>query len=61
MLEDDREGKLRLAALRRWRTPYEALRMATSDNASLLAMSWRRNLYDAPVGRVEPERLRRHA
>jgi imidazolonepropionase-like amidohydrolase len=45
---------VRLAALRRWRTPYEALRMATADNASLLALSGRRNPYDAPIGRVEP-------
>jgi len=33
------------AKLKRWFTPYEALKMATHDNAGLLAMSGPRNPY----------------
>jgi len=39
-----KEGKF-LAKLKRWFTPFEALKMATHDNAELLAMSGPRNPY----------------
>jgi len=39
-----KQGKL-LAKLKRWYTPYEVLKMATHDNAQLLAMSGPRNPY----------------
>jgi len=39
-----KEGKF-LAKLKGWYTPYEALKMATSANAELLAMSGPRNPY----------------
>ncbi|MCP4385413.1 MAG: amidohydrolase family protein, partial [Hyphomicrobiales bacterium] len=38
----DKQGKF-LAKLGRWFTPYEALKMATSDNAALLALAGPRN------------------
>lgn len=41
-----KQGKF-LAKLKRWYTPYEALKMATSTNAELLAMSGPRNPYRA--------------
>jgi len=41
---DVKQGKF-LAKLKRWFTPYEALKMATSTNAELLAMSGLRNPY----------------
>jgi imidazolonepropionase-like amidohydrolase len=44
----------RLAALRRWYSPAEALVMATSTNAELLALSGRRNPYPGKLGVVEP-------
>jgi imidazolonepropionase-like amidohydrolase len=48
-----KEGKF-LAKLKRWFTPYEALKMATSDNAELLALSGPRNPYqDGPLGVVK--------
>jgi imidazolonepropionase-like amidohydrolase len=48
-----KEGKF-LAKLKKWYTPYEALKMATSDNAELLALSGPRNLYQAgPLGVVK--------
>jgi len=34
-----------LANFKRWFTPYQALKMATSDNAELLALSGPRNPY----------------
>jgi imidazolonepropionase-like amidohydrolase len=37
----------------RWFTPAEALRMATRDNASLLALSGNRNPYPGRLGVVE--------
>jgi len=43
----EKQGKF-LAKLARWFTPYEALKMATSDNAELLALSGPRNPY--PLG-----------
>ena len=47
-----KEGKF-LAKLKRWFTPYETLKMATSANAELLAMSGPRNPYQAgPLGVV---------
>ena len=39
-----KNGK-QLAKLKRWYTPYEVLKMATHDNAQLLAMSGPRNPY----------------
>src|SRR5499427_10573901 len=42
-----------LASLTRWYTPAEALIMATSTNAELLAMSGKRNPYPGQLGVVE--------
>jgi imidazolonepropionase-like amidohydrolase len=42
----------RLAALVRWYTPAEVLRMATADNAQLLAMTGLRNPYPGRLGVV---------
>lgn len=50
------EGGL-LAATRRWRSPAEVLRMATSTNAELLAMSGQRNPYPGALGVVRPGAL----
>ncbi|HET9415458.1 MAG TPA: amidohydrolase family protein [Pseudolabrys sp.] len=48
-----KHGKF-LAKLKRWFTPYEALKMATSTNAELLALSGPRNPYRAgPLGVVK--------
>jgi len=48
-----KQGKF-LAKLKRWFTPYEALRIATSTNAELLALSGPRNPYQAgPLGVVK--------
>jgi len=41
-----KQGK-QLAKLKRWYTPFETLKMATSDNAKLLALSGPRNPYQA--------------
>ena len=47
-----KQGKL-LAKLSRWFTPYEALKMATSDNAELLKLSGPRHPYqEGPLGVV---------
>ena len=46
-----------LASLVRWYTPAEALTMATSTNAELLAMSGERNPYPGKLGLVEPGAL----
>ena len=43
----------KLAKLVRWYTPAEVLRMATSTNAELLAMSGPRNPYPGKLGVVE--------
>jgi len=49
----ENQGKM-LAKLERWFTPYEALRMATSENARLLMLSGPRNNYrDGPLGVVQ--------
>jgi imidazolonepropionase-like amidohydrolase len=37
----------------RWYTPVEVLRMATSGNAELLALSGRRNPYPGKLGVIE--------
>lgn len=50
--EARRQGS-RLAALIRWYTPAEALIMATSTNAELLALSGLRNPYPGKLGVVE--------
>ncbi len=42
-----------LARLEKWFTPAEILKMATSDNAELLAMCGRRNPYPGKLGVVE--------
>ncbi|ULL00234.1 amidohydrolase family protein [Bradyrhizobium sp. I71] len=42
-----------LASLARWYTPAEALTMATSTNAELLALSGKRNPYPGKLGLVE--------
>ena len=42
-----------LAKLSRWYTPFEVLKMATSNNAELLAMSGPRNPYPGKLGVVE--------
>jgi imidazolonepropionase-like amidohydrolase len=47
-----RQGEL-LVKLQRWYTPAEALVMATSTNAELLAMSGKRNPYPGKLGVVE--------
>lgn len=51
-----RQG-IMLSHLRRWFTPAEALRMATSDNAELLGLSGPRNPYAGKLGVVEPGAL----
>ncbi|NUR70107.1 MAG: amidohydrolase family protein [Hamadaea sp.] len=43
-----------LAKMTRWFTQVEVLRMATSGNAELLAMSGERNPYPRPLGVIEP-------
>lgn len=48
----DEQGAL-LAALARWYAPAEILRMATHDNAALLAMSGPRNPYPGAIGVIE--------
>ncbi len=48
-----RQQGSRLAALTRWYTPAEALTMATSTNAELLALSGLRNPYPGKLGVVE--------
>ena len=47
-----KQGK-QLAKLARWLTPAEVLRMATADNAALLAMSGPRNPHPGRLGVVE--------
>jgi imidazolonepropionase-like amidohydrolase len=47
-----RQGAI-LASLTRWYTPTEALTMATSTNAELLALSGKRNPYPGKLGVVE--------
>lgn len=46
-----------LAKMTRWYTPAEALRMATSGNAGLLALSGPRNPYPGQLGVVAPGAL----
>ncbi|NUO60107.1 MAG: amidohydrolase family protein [Hamadaea sp.] len=43
-----------LAKMSRWFTPFEVLRMATSGNAELLALSGERDPYPRPLGVIEP-------
>ncbi len=42
-----------LAKMTKWYTPVEALRMATRDNAELLALSGPRSPYPGKLGVVE--------
>jgi imidazolonepropionase-like amidohydrolase len=51
-----RQG-LMLGNLRRWYTPAEILRIATSGNAELLGLSGPRNPYAGKLGVVEPDAL----
>jgi imidazolonepropionase-like amidohydrolase len=51
-----RQGAL-LTKLARWYTPEEALKMATGDNALLLALSGPRNPYAGKLGIVEEDAL----
>jgi imidazolonepropionase-like amidohydrolase len=44
---------LQLTKLTRWYTPFEILKMATSVNAALLAMSGKRNPYPNKLGVIE--------
>lgn len=44
-----------LAAMRRWYTPAKALRMATSENAAILALSGPRNPYAGKIGVIEKD------
>ena len=47
-----KQGKL-LSKLARWFTPYEALKMATSDNAELMEMAGPRHPYqEGPLGQL---------
>jgi imidazolonepropionase-like amidohydrolase len=48
----DRQGA-QLAKMSRWFTPAEVLKMATSDNADLCAMSGHRNPYPGRLGVIE--------
>jgi len=48
----DRQGKL-LTKMVRWYTPAQVLKMATGDNAELLALSGPRNPYPGKLGVVE--------
>jgi imidazolonepropionase-like amidohydrolase len=48
----EKQGK-QLAKLVRWYTPAEVLKMATADNAQLLALSGPRNPYPGKLGVVE--------
>ncbi len=43
-----------LPKLLRWYTPFECLKMATHDNAQLLALSGPRSPYPRPLGVVQP-------
>jgi len=47
-----KHGKL-LAKLKRWYTPYETLKMATSDNAELIKMCGPRDPYPSAIGVVK--------
>jgi imidazolonepropionase-like amidohydrolase len=46
-----------LAMLARWYTPAEALKMATADNAALMALSGSVNPYPGKLGVIEPGAL----
>jgi imidazolonepropionase-like amidohydrolase len=48
----ERQGAL-LARMVRWFSPPEVLKMATADNAALLALSGPRNPYPGKLGFVE--------
>ncbi|WP_373398333.1 amidohydrolase family protein [Algoriphagus halophilus] len=49
-----KQGRM-LAKLERWFTPYEALKMATSDNAELMEMAGPRHPYqEGPLGVLKP-------
>jgi imidazolonepropionase-like amidohydrolase len=50
----EKHGKL-LAKLKRWYTPYEILKMATSNNAELVKLCGPRDPYPHPIGVIEEE------
>lgn len=47
-----KQGKF-LAKMKKWFSPYEALKMATSDNAALLELCGPRDPYPADLGVVK--------
>ncbi len=51
--ENAKRQGAKLALMTRWYTPAEALRMATADNAELLALSGPRSPYEGRLGVVE--------
>jgi imidazolonepropionase-like amidohydrolase len=51
--ENAKRQGAKLAAMTRWYTPAEALRMATADNAELLALSGARSPYKGKLGVVQ--------
>jgi imidazolonepropionase-like amidohydrolase len=51
--ENDKGQNVNLAKMVRWYTPAEVLKMATADNAELLALSGPRNPYPGRLGVVE--------
>jgi len=51
-----KQGKF-LAKMKKWFTPYEALKMATHDNAQMLKMSGPRDPYPGELGVVKEEAL----
>lgn len=54
-LNDERNNYL--LKLKKWFTPYEILKMATYDNAQLLALSGKRSPYTGEIGIVKPGAL----
>jgi len=42
-----------LASMQKWYTPYEALKMATSDNAELIKLCGPRDPYPGEIGVVK--------
>jgi imidazolonepropionase-like amidohydrolase len=54
-LNDERNTYL--LKLKKWFTPYEILKMATYDNAQLLALSGKRSPYAGEIGIVKPGAL----
>lgn len=51
-VQSEKQGKM-LSKMKRWYTPYEALRMATFDNAELLELCGPRDPYPGDLGVVQ--------